>query len=145
MAGTCGVKTRIVRAGALVEHGDQHPTSRAVTITDVPAYDIIHETVHRSPSVDVHDRQALPSIPAGVDGKLSVRRADDDLAADQVDAHVVVRSYVVKVPIECSIGVVNFSTRSIRRPVTVPSHQHLAGWENLDFVPAGSAILLANH
>src|SRR6266568_4648409 len=119
MAGTCGVKTSIVRAVALVEHGEQHPTFQTISVADVPTNDLIHETVHRSPGVDVHDCQALPSIPAGVYGELSVRRADDDLAAGKVDAHVVVRRLVVEVPVEGSVGVVNFSTRSIRRPVTV--------------------------
>src|SRR6266566_3827897 len=111
----------------------------------MPSGNVVDQTIHRGLCVDVYDGQALPSIPAGVDGKLSVGRADDDLAAGEIGPDIIVARLIVEVPIKGSIGVVNFSTRSIRRPVTVPSHQHLAGWENLDFVPAGSAILHADH
>src|SRR6266567_2605806 len=145
MDGTRGVKTRIVRAVALVEHREQHPPFWTISVADVPSRNVINQTIHRGLSVDVYDCQALPSIPAGVDGELSVRRADDNLAASEVSSDVVMGGLVVEVPVEGSVGVVNFSARSIRRPVTVPGHQHLAGWENLDFMPAGSAILHANH
>src|SRR6266567_8674571 len=145
MAGTRGVKTRIVRALALVEHREQHPTFGAISVADVPSWNVVDEAVDRRFCVDVYDGQALPSIAAGVDGKLSVGRADDDLAAGEIGPDIIVARLIVEVPVEGSVGVVNFSTRSIRRPVTVPSHQHLAGWENLDFVPAGSAILHADH
>src|SRR6266487_390704 len=111
----------------------------------MPSRNVVDQTIHRGLCVDVYDGQALPSIAAGVDGKLSVGRADDDLAAGEIGPDIIVARLIVEVPVEGSVGVVNFSTRSIRRPVTVRGNQRVAGWQNLEIFPAGSAILHADH
>src|SRR6266571_8056663 len=145
MDGTRGVKTRIVRAVALVEHREQHPPFWTISVADVPSRNVVDEAVDRRFCVNIYDRQAQPGACAGVYGELSVLRADDDLAASKIGPDIIVARLIVEVPVEGSVGVVNFSACSIRRPVTVPGHQHLAGWESLNFMPAGSAILHANH
>src|SRR6267378_5894820 len=145
MTGTCGIKTRIVRTVALVEHREQHPTFWTISVADMPRRYVINHTIYRCLRVDVDYGQARPRVRTSIQRRLWPGCMDDHFASLEIDPHVGVRGAVEDVPIKSSVSVINFQALTRGRPVTGPSHQHLAGWENLDFVPAGGAILRANH
>src|SRR6266487_6435623 len=111
----------------------------------MPSRNVVDQTIHRGLGVDINDRQTRPGVRASIQRCLWPGWVDEHFAPLEIDPYVGVCGAVEDMPIKSSIGVIDFQTLSRARPVTVPGHQHLAGWEDLDFVPAGSAILHANH
>src|SRR5216684_8384063 len=118
MAGTRGVKTRIVRAGALVEHREQHPTFWTISVTDMPGWYVSDETVYRRLGVDIDDRQARPGVRASIQRRLWPGGMDEHFASLEIDPHVGVRGAVEDMPIKSSVSVINFQALARGRPVT---------------------------
>src|SRR5260370_3476278 len=137
-------ETRVVRTGALVKHGQQHPfsrgTVRAVAIADFPGWYLgirrcADQAVDRHFCVDVDDSQAGPFFcAAGVQGINSIGGTDHHFAALQVRSHVrISRTIFTRLPVQRAVSVVN-----ALRAVTEGSSgkKHFARWEYLDLMPA---------
>src|SRR5260370_24973616 len=108
MAGTRGVKTRIVRAVALVEHRKQKPTFWTISVTDMPGWYASNETIYRRLDVDIDDRQTRPRVRASIQRRLWPGWMDEHFASLEIDPHVGVRGAVEDMPIKISVGIIDF-------------------------------------